>query len=189
MEFINDTNYDQKAFTVMSKVLRKTVRKVWSLVVYIVNGTFALALLLGVPGVLFTLVFFNDDGESMLITWLVMVPVAVFIVVFLILVIALSIIYQDVLGGIFAKARMLPGTERATAVFTSDTYTITTAALKTEYQYNNISLIAETKDYYVFVLGRDYTQIFSKIGFTKGAAEDFRRFIEEKTNKKMVSIA
>lgn len=181
MEFVFVTDHDQKAFTAVAMVLRKTVRRTMSMVIRVIGGIFVAMLLL------FTILpflFILDDREFLMLGMIVAVPV----VIFFALIIVLPFVFEDQLNGFIARKRALPGTARTTAVFTVEGYTIKTEIAKTEYQYNSASLIAETNDYFVFVLGNNYAQIFSKRGICRGSVDYFREFIVSMTNKPLLII-
>lgn len=181
MEFVFVTDHDQKAFTAVAMVLRKTVRRTLSIIIRVVSCIFVALLLL------FTMlpfIFILDDREFFMLGMIVAVPV----ITFFVLIIVLPFVFEDHLNGFIAKKRALPGTARTTAVFTTEGYTITTEIAKTEYQYNCASLIAETNDYFVFVLGNNYAQIFSKRGICRGSVDYFREFIVSMMNKPLIKI-
>ena len=181
MEFVFVTDHDQKAFTTGAMVLRKTVRRSLSIIIRVI-GCIIVAMLL-----LFTMlpfIFMLDDREFLMLGMIVAVPV----VIFFVLIIVLPFVFEDYLNGFIAKKRALPGTSKTTAVFTAEGYTITTEIAKTEYQYNSASLIAETNDYFVFVLGNNYAQIFSKKGICRGSVDYFREFIVSMTNKPLLTV-
>ena len=181
MEFVFITDHDQKAFTTVAKVLRKTVRRSLNIIIRVIGCIMVAMLLLFT---MFPLIFMWDDRDFLILGMMVAVPVTVFFV----LIIVLPFVFEDSLNGFIAKKRALPGTTRTTAVFTAGGYTITTEIAKTEYQYNSASLIAETNDYFVFVLGNNYAQIFSKKGICRGSVDYFRGFIESMTNKQLIKI-
>ena len=178
MEYIFVTDHDQKSFTILSKVLRKTTRRARSIISHALIGTFAVMM---VPGVLLTFVLTFINGESVTFGALLvgMLCVSIFVVPFA---------FEDALTGFLARKQMQPGTERSTAVFLAEGYTIITNAVKSEFRYDTAVYIAETKDYFVFVLGTNHAQIFSKSSISGGTVEEFRRFIEERTDKKLLQM-
>lgn len=170
MEFMFDTVYDRKAMTVMAKGLRKTVRKKHSRRSHIFGWiVIVLALLLSWPSA-------EGVEKKDVVTWIV------------ILVLILTQVLEDRLNGWIASKRMLPGTDRATATFSEDGYYSETAMGNTEWKYENISALAETKDFFVFVFGQNHAQVYDKHTLTGGTAEEFRTFVQEKTEKKMTVI-
>lgn len=182
MEFIFVTEYDQKAYTAMAKVVRKTTRSVVSMLLHAARSIIIAELFLGM---LLLLVFSRYEEGFLPFGVIAAVPgLVIFALVFI-----LPILFGDRLTGFFARRRALPGTARATAVFTAESYTVSTDASKAVFYYSNIDVLAETTDYFVFVLGKNHAVILSKKGMSKGSPEAFRQFIEEKTNKKMIGIS
>lgn len=181
MEFIFVTEYDQKAYTTIAKVVRKTIRRSLHLIFYVSYCAVYTVILLGV---IVPQLDFRDEEYGMLLG----VMIAPMVVVFALMLI-FPITLGDHLNGFLARRQALPGTSRATAVFTAESYTITTDASKADFYYSGIDVLAETTDYFVFVLGKNHAVILSKAGMSKGSPEAFRQFIEEKTNKKIIGIS
>ena len=165
MEFGFETVYNREALTVMAKGLRKTVRKKHSRRSHFFGWVvFVLALLVSLP---------SETGieSKNVVTWLVAA------------VLLLTLLLEDRLNGWIAKKRMLPGTDRAVATFSEDGYYSETAMGNTEWKYENVSALAETKDYFVFVFGFNHAQVYDKRSLTGGTVAEFRAFIQEKTEK------
>lgn len=180
MEFTFVTEYDQKALTTLAKVLRKTTRRTSSIVSRAICGTFAAMML---PGIL--VMFMSVDRETMTLD--VLLKGLSCLVIFLLVVVGI-IFFDDYLIGFSARKHLQPGTEKATAVFSAEGYVSITNAAKTEFRYDSMSYISETTDYFVFVMGKNHGMIFSKSSISGGTVEDFRRFIEERTNKELLRI-
>jgi len=168
MRFVIRTTYDQKALTIMSRVLRKTLRRkssrrstVFGALVVILAGVLLLFRVSGGNG------FDARDGLTF--------AVAVVIIV--------TFCTQDVLNGWLAGRKMLPGTEKGETVFERDGYVTTTAAAETHWKHSQIKAAYETKDYFVFFLSDRHGQIYDKHGFLEGSSEEFREFISEQTGK------
>ena len=83
---------------------------------------------------------------------------------------------------------MLAGTGRGTTIFQDETFTTTTEIGKTEFLYEKINLLAETGSYFVFVYDRSHAQVYDKSRLSGGTAEEFRKFIAEKTGKAITKI-
>lgn len=182
MEFTFVTDHDRKSFTALARVLRKTTRRASSITSSVIGGVFIAMML---PAILVMLMSMSADGKTVTVDALLKgLPC---MVIFL-SVVVVPVFFDDLLTGFLARKQMQPGTERSTAVFSLDGYTITTSVAKTEFQYDNILYISETTDYFVFVMGRNHGVIFSKSSISGGTPEDFRRFIEERTNKKLLKI-
>lgn len=155
----------------MAKCIRKTARVKRSKRSHIFGWiVIALAMMLSFSS--------GDDGFTItlktVITW---VAAAVMLIVLL---------FEDQINGYFAGKRMLKGTEKATAVFDTenpDMFVSETAVGKSSFAYNKIGLVAETDRYFVFVFSASHAQIYDKNDLCGGTADDFRKFITEKTGK------
>ena len=173
MEFVFETAYGQKATAAMARALRKTVRKKHS------RRTHVFGWIVMLLAVLLTLPLgdrpFAFNGKTV-VTYLV------------VLIILLVLLFEDSLNGYFARKRMLKGADRAKATFCENGYYSETEIGNTEWQYENIGTVAETKDYFVFVFGQNHAQVYDKNNLTGGSAEDFRAFIQDKTKKTIVSV-
>ena len=165
MEFVFETDYNQRAMTAMAKGLRKTVRKKRSRRTHIFGWIgIALALLLG-------FVTENSSGTGTLVTWAAAIAMIG------------TMIFEDFLNGYLARKNMLPGTAHAKAIFTEDGYRSETAAGNTEWKYENIVAMAELPRYFVFLFGKNHAQVYDKHSLTGGTAEAFRAFMEAQTGK------
>lgn len=164
MEFVFETDYDRKAMTAMAKGLRKTVRKKHSRRSHIFGWiVIALGLLLSWPS--------GDVNRGDVVTW---ITIAVMLG---------ALLFEDCLNGYFARKKMLPGTSHAKAIFTEDGYRSETQMGNTEWKYENITAMAETKDYFVFLFSKNHAQVYDKRTLTGGTADEFRAFMQEKTGK------
>ena len=174
MQFKFETEYNLRSLTAMAKALRKTVRKKrsrkshilgWILVAFSVMMLFISAK--------------TEFGFRQTVTLLVAVAVAG------------TLVFEDRLNGYFARKNMLKGTEKAVAVFDTqakETFCSETGVGKSDFYYKNIVAIAETKEYFVFLLSANYAQVYDKSTLCGGTADDFRQFITEKTGKTIVTI-
>ena len=170
MEFTFETHYNAKTMAVMARALRKTVRKKHSrrshLFGWIVT---AMAVLL-----------MTSEGFELHFRSVVTLGI--------IFVMAMALLFEDKINGYVACRRMLPGTEKAVSVFTQEGFTSTTGVGKTEWHYDKIALVAETKDFFVFIFSHSHAQLYDKNSLQGGTEEDFRGFLEEMTGKKIRSI-
>ena len=170
MEFIFETDYNQKALTTMAKVMRKTIRKKRS------RRSHILGWIILVCALLFSLPFGNENyviDKRTIINWLVALAI---IMVFL---------FEDKLNGYIARKRMLSGTETAKTVFNEEGYTSSTKIGKSDFYYNSINLIAETHDYFVFIFDQSHAQVYDKNRISGGTVEELRDFISEVTGKEV----
>ena len=173
MEFVFETEYGQKEMIAMARTLRKTIRKkhsrrshIFGWIVMII----ALLLILPIGDKVFTLDF------KTIINCLVVG--AIFLV----------LVFEDRLNGCIAGKRMLKGLERAQATFRDEGYYSETEMGNTEWQYDKIGMLAETKDYFVFVFSPSHAQVYDKNNLTGGTIEEFRQFIQDKTDKEIISV-
>ena len=86
---------------------------------------------------------------------------------------------EDALNGFFAKRKTLPGTDSTDTAFYSDHYLVKTAAAESKWQYDRILALAETRDYLVFVMGKNHALAMEKAALEGGSISEFCRFIEE----------
>lgn len=187
MEFVFVTELDQKAHTTATKVLRKTSRTAAGIVFHTICVFYCVTMLLGVLLVSSDAIFGGETQISLDTILLGMVCPALFLLVIMLPYPFINLIVK-LINVFLRRKQVMLETERVTAVFTSEEFTITTNTVKSEYQYSNIVAIAETKDYFVLVLDKTHAVICSKSGISQGTVEGFRGFIEVKTNKEMKKI-
>lgn len=164
MEFICQTTYDQKALTAISRALRKTIRAKNSRRMRILSW-------IAVVMELVCLVL------SLRLPWLAACNGLALILLLLLL------WKEDAVNAFFAWKKQLPGTERRRAVFQADGYTFRISGAVTRYPYSRVLMLAEDAAYVILILGKNHAQAFDKRNLSGGSAEDFRRFLEEKTGK------
>ncbi len=173
MEFDFRTIYGQKALTVMAKTLRKTVRKRHSRRSHVFGWIVTiLALLLVLP----------IGGREVVInlrtivTWIAIAAII------------LALLFEDHMNGYIARKRLLKGISESFCRFTEEGYYSEVGIGKSEWKYDNIEAIAETKDYFVFIFDASHAQLYDKKSINGGTVEEFRRFITEKTGKTVQMI-
>jgi len=83
---------------------------------------------------------------------------------------------------------MLPGTEKSKATFTEEGFHSETDVGKTEWNYDRVLILAETKDYFIFVFSSSHAQVYDKNNLSGGTVDEFRKFICERTGKTMTTI-
>lgn len=173
MEFKFETAYNQEAVSELAKALRKTARRrknLRSRVFGVIVVMFAVLLTLPLGDKEFVLNF------KTIFTWLVA------------LILVLTLLFEDAINGYIARKRMLPGLEKATVTFREEGYYSETELGNSEFKYQNIVIIAETANYFVFVFGPNHGQIYKKESIEGGTLEEFREFIEKVTEKKIQYI-
>ena len=173
MKFEFETIYNQKALTTMAKAVRKTARKKGTIRSHIF-GWIVIAL-----AIFLTLADVKDGFE---ITANKIITLLAALVIFIVL------IFEDKINGYVARKRMLPGTEIAKATFSEEGFCSETDVGKTEWNYERVLLLAETKDYFIFVFSSSHAQVYDKNNLSGGTAEEFRRFICERTGKSMTTL-
>ena len=173
MEFTLNSVYDQMAVTAMARALRKTVRKKHSRRSHIFGWIIViLGLLLSLlPG---------EDGFTItfktVVTWLV------------VLVIVVTLLFEDAINGYFARKRALPGTVQTQTTFGPDGYYSINAAGETLWSYQNVKIVAETRAYLVFVLNKNHAQVYDKRTVSGGTETEFREFLMEVTGKPIQAV-
>lgn len=173
MEFVFETEYNQKGITDMAKALRKTIRK---------KSTKRSNILAVIIIILTVLISIPTKGEpfslkaNIVFTWIVT------------LLLIIVLVFQDKINAYIARKRMVKGSEKSVVTFKDEVYISDTEIGKTEFRYNNISVIAETKDYFVFIIDKIHAQLYDKNGITNGTVDEFRKFIKEKTKLEIQKV-
>lgn len=173
MEFTFKTKYNQKAMKTMARGLRKTLRKKRNL------RSRIFGFIICILGIILPLIPGDKGIEidfSSILTW---IAVAIMGIV---------LIWEDSINGYLARKRLLPGTESSTTVFKEDGYESASEFGKSEWSYDKIVEIAETKEYFVFVFSISHAQVLEKASLTGGTLEVFREFIQRKTEKEIVTV-
>ena len=165
MEFTFETPYNAKTMAVMAKALRKTVRQKHS----------RRSRMFGWVITAVALILLTSEGFEFHLRAVVTLAVIAAIVI--------ALLFEDQINGYVACRRMMPGMEKAVSVFTQEGFTSVTGVGKTEWNYDKILLVAETKGYFVFVFGHSHAQLYDKSGLNGGTEEEFRAFIEDATGK------
>ena len=96
--------------------------------------------------------------------------------------------WGDGLTALMAQRRMMPGSELCSSSFCGDHYECKISGATTSWEYGNILAIAETRDYLVFVLGKNHAQAFAKRELKGGTVDSFRSFLEHKVGKPVEKI-
>ena len=171
MDFKFETVYNQEAVTVMAKALRKTMRKKKSRrshMLGVIVVIFAILLTLPLDGKEFVLDF------RTVITWIVSA------------ILVLTLLFEDKINGYIARKRMLPGLDKSVVTFNEDGYLSETPVGKSEFKYDNIVMLAETAEYFIF--SQNHAQVYDKRTLSGGTQEEFRQFIQNVTGKKIQSV-
>lgn len=173
MEFTFETTYNQKALTAMAKGIRKTARKKRTKRSHIFGWiVIALAILLTLA----------DIKDSIEFTANRIITLVAALVIFIVL------LFEDKINGYVARKRLLPGTEKSKVAFTEGGFYSETEAGKSEWNYDRILMLAETKDYFIFVFSSSHAQVYDKNNISGGTVDEFRKFICETTGKEIATI-
>jgi len=92
---------------------------------------------------------------------------------------------EDRVNGLLSLRQIPPDSREVNTAFQEDGYTSRTRSGERWWPYRQIRILAETEDYFIFVLDRTHRQVFDKRGFTWGSAEELRTLLERKTGKKV----
>ena len=169
MEFTCHTTYNQKALSAMARAIRKTIRAKTSRRVRL----YAWAII----------------GLLLVSLWLSWGKIGQMVVNCVVIAVLLWVNWkEDAINAFFAKRKALPGTDSADTVFYPEHYLVKTAAAESKWQYDKILALAETVDYFVFVMGRNHALAMEKATLEGGSIPEFCRFIEEKSGQKIQNI-
>lgn len=173
MEFVFETTYNKKALEDMAKSMRKTVRKKST------KRSNVMMLIIIILTILITLPSIKNPEEIK--------PIFVFdwIVVVLLIIVWF---FQDKINAYVASKKMIKGSEKAKCTFKEEVYVSDAQIGKTEFKYDCILEIAETENYFIFLLDKIHAQAYDKNMFSGGTVDEFRKFIEEKTNIKVKKV-
>lgn len=170
MEFTFETHYNAKTMTVMARALRRTVRKKHSRRSHLFGWIITAV----------ALILMTSEGFEFHLRAVVTLAAVAAIV--------LAMLFEDQINGYVACRRMLPGMEKAVSVFTQEGFTSTTGVGKTDWNYDRIALVAETKEFFVFIFSQNHAQLYDKSSLTGGTVDDFRDFLEGVTGKRIQHI-
>ena len=163
-EFQIHSAYDHKSLKTMARVLRKTVRRKRAIAARIFGWLIVALYALIQIGLLLIDEYSVDVLSALCILFLLS-----------------ALLFEDDLSAWAASKNLLPGTREADTRFCEDEYIVTTQATQTHMHYENIGVVGETKDSFVFIIGKRHAQQFPKAGLASGTPEQFRDFIAAKT--------
>ena len=176
MSYRFETNFDQAALTAVSKCLRKTVRRKKSRRAHIWGW-------LVIVWAAILVVMTQKNGFTFNLRALI-AGIAVIVG-------ALFLIFEDRTNAAFSMKNLVKGMGCETAVFDSENpaFFISESNLgRTENSYDMILVIAETENYFVFILDENHGQVYDKRNLTGGDVDAFRQFICERTGKEIVPV-
>lgn len=164
MEFSFMTHYDQRTMTVLARVLRKTVRAGYNRRMRMI-GLFivAFAIFLALPA---------NGRFSPLTLVTTLLPAAIILLV---------MVFEDRINGSLAARRVQPEERQVLSAFNDQGYRTASGKGDAVWRYDNISQVAETPLYFVFLFERSPAQLYDKTRLEGGTAEEFRQFIQART--------
>jgi len=166
MTFTVTTDYTQKACTALARALRKTARRKHSRRAHIFGWlVIALGLAVTLP-----------DFTLSLRTALTLLVVLVLLV---------TLLWEDWLNGYLARKRILPGTGRSVTTFTEEGYHSSTEVGETDFRYDKVLFAVETEGYFILVFSKNHGQVYDKSGLTGGTISEFRQFLEDRIGEPM----
>ena len=174
MEFTFETFYNRKMMIAMAKGVRKTLRKK-----KFIRSRILAILLLIIVAALYVPKFINDGFYWDFSTIITVAAVALIII---------AILFEDQINGIITNQRVIPGTRLIKTTFHENGYHSYTDLGDTEWKYETVQAICESKKYFVFVFSQMHAQVYDKAGLAEGNIDEFREFIKDKINKKIVRI-
>lgn len=169
MEFHFETAYTPQSMAVMAKALRKTVRKKHS------RRSHTFGAIVAVIGILLGL----STGEINFRLVLTLLAVAA---------ILLTLIFEDRLNGYIAYKRMLPGMTSSSVRFHEEGYHSETPVGSSDFPYGNIQMLAENKDYFIFIFSGSHAQLYDKRTIRGGSCDAFKEFLFQKTGIHFTAI-
>ena len=169
--FIIQTTVDQKAMTALARVSRKTLRRGRS------GPVRTLAWFIVVLEAFLTATYLRGGEDG----WQVNALLGLFMLG--------CILGEDWVNGAVGLRKVPPGSREVNAAFKDEScYVHRTQAAESWWPYDQIRAAAETKDYFVLLLGRSQGQVYDKKGFSWGEPEECREFIHKKTGLKVQYI-
>lgn len=169
MNFTVETAYTPASMSVMAWALRKTVRAKRS------KRSHRFGILVLLLGLVLML------SEEAVTFRLILTLAAMAAIV-------LALIFEDRLNGYIAFKRILPGMATSSVTFHEEGYHSETAMGSSDFHYDTILMLAEHRDYFVFIFSASHAQIYDKRTLAGGSCEGFKAFLTEKTGKDWASV-
>ena len=169
MNYTFETAYTPAAMAVMARALRKTIRARRS------KRSHRFGVLVILLGLLLML-----SAEAVTFR-LILTSIAIAVILF-------ALIFEDRLNGYFAYKRILPGTLSSRVLFSEEGYHSETAVGTSDFRYESILMLAEHKDYFVFIFSASHAQLYDKRTLTGGSCEEFKAFLAARTGKEFITV-
>lgn len=165
------TAVDRRAMEALARVTRKTLRRGR-------NGPVRmLAWFVVILETFLTAIYIRGGQEG----WLTNLLLGLIMLV--------CILGEDRTNGLIGLRRMPPDRREVNTAFQEGRcYICRSQAGEDWWPYDQIRLVAETRDYFALILDRRHGQIYDKRGFSWGSPEEFRVFIEKKTGLRVQHV-
>lgn len=92
-----------------------------------------------------------------------------------------ALVGEDALNGRIALGRIPPGLTASRTLLSKKAITAPRRWAAQIFPIPILPLWRRTKDYFVFLMGKNHGHVFDKASLSGGTPEEFRRFIEDKT--------
>lgn len=172
MEFTFTTHYDIETMVLMSRAVRKTARKKSTIIRYFfLTVIFILCVILTSPVAAGKLPL----AGPVILVWVVLVMLV------------LSLVFEDQLNGRLGAARALVRNDTVRASFTPEGYVTESTMGRTEWSYDKVLYIAESENYIILLLSTNHGQAYDKRTMTGGSIEAFRGLLKEWTEKDRIT--
>ena len=163
MEFTFKLNYDQKAMTAMARAIRAGLQEEQDRKSKIIGwGFVALTVLI--------LLFSESFGWVQILASIIIAGFAAYL------------IWQDQVNGYLAMKKLPEKMRTGTWLFREDGYFSDTEAGESDYSYENIFIMAESKGYMILVFHEGKAHIIDMSTIQGGTAADFRKLLRRKTS-------
>jgi len=163
MEFTFKLNYDQKAMTAMARAIRAGLQEEQDRKSKIIGwGFVALTVLI--------LLFSESFGWMQIAACVIIAGFAAYL------------IWQDQVNGYLAMKKLPEKMRTGTWLFREDGYFSDTEAGESDYSYENIFIMVESKGYMILVFHEGKAHIIDMSTIQGGTAADFRKLLRRKTS-------
>lgn len=163
MELTFEMNYDQKAMTAMARAVRKGLQEEQDKKSKIIGWVF----------VVLTAVILLSSGKT---GWMQIIGAGI-VVLF-----AAYLIWQDRINGTLAMWKLPAKMRKGEWLFREDGYFSNTEVGESDYSYENIFMMVESRGYMILVFQEGNAHIIPMDTVKGGTAADFRRLLRKKTS-------
>jgi len=163
MEFTFKLNYDQKAMTAMARAIRAGLQEEQDRKSKIIGWGFVAVTVL-------ILLFSESFGWMQIAACVIIAGFAAYL------------IWQDQVNGYLAMKKLPEKMRTGTWLFREDGYFSDTEAGESDYSYENIFIMVESKGYMILVFHEGKAHIIDMSTIQGGTAADFRKLLRRKTS-------